>query len=120
MTKVYGHQYKGNVLSYEVETRTGRSIVAAEQMTDYEAISEYWKAYAAKHAPKKNKTPLFGTKIKTPKRIVDIKTVGEKRYVLCEFDGLDTPVLVKTELVRNAWPKMFIDFCEQRIAKSEV
>ena len=115
--KILGHTYSGGVLSYEVETASGKTIVEAEQITHSAAVTEYWRKYAEERKPEGERTTLFGTKYRTPKNVLDIKVIGDERYLLCEFDGFDAPVLVRSELVRNAWPKLFVDFCEKRIAE---
>lgn len=114
--KIVGHSYSGDVLTYEIETDKGTITVEAGQMANYPGLAkQYWKEYVEKRRPQTERQSRFGTQYRTPKRIIDV-VASKERFLLCEFDGIDAPVLVRSELVRKAWPSLFIDFCEKRIA----
>ena len=63
------------------------------------------------HAAKQDQS-VFGTKYKTPEFLTSMLLV--KKDMFCV--NLTVEMLVRSEIARNAWPKMVIDFREKKIS----
>lgn len=116
--KVVGHVWEGNTLQYQVENSDEqKKMMLKDQLSD-QIITEYWTRLNAAHAERQKAESVnhrFTTGEKKITKIIDVVFVQGEKNLLCEFRGLNFPVLVPSAYAKNNCPKLFIDFCEKKI-----
>jgi hypothetical protein len=110
--EILEHEYLDGELRYRVKKGKTNSWVSAELLPDTAPLRAYWQQYAHDRFADQPLPPLTQMVYKVPTRILDVRRTEAKSYFLAEFDGIDAPVLIPCQTLRNLCPQMVIDFFE--------
>jgi hypothetical protein len=103
---------------YRVKRGRGPQMwVSCEELFDVTEVRPYWQKYSKHRMVSENPIPLSRAMIQSPTKILDLKRIKNDHYFLVEFAGLDAPVLIPCQTLKNISPELVIDYFELKMTK---
>jgi hypothetical protein len=116
--RIVRHRCTGGRLSFEIERDGNTSWVFADDIPECADARRYWRSVIQSRSSGSPKHITTRCIIQTPSRILDVKQFNSESFVLCEFDGIDVPVLVPMTTAKNAFAQLVITFIEGKLERA--